>query len=58
LLAKAPEAVGKTLDFLNQEILRELNTLASKSRDLLSTREILEMKAQTEKIREQIQNVE
>jgi uncharacterized protein (TIGR00255 family) len=58
LLAAAPEAVGKTLDFLSQEILRELNTLASKSRDLLSTREILEMKAQTEKIREQVQNVE
>lgn len=58
LLAKAPESVGKTLDFLTQEILRELNTLASKSRDLLSTREILEMKAQTEKIREQVQNVE
>lgn len=58
LLAAPPEAVGKTLDFLSQEILRELNTLASKSRDLLSTREILEMKAQTEKIREQVQNVE
>jgi len=58
LLAKGPESVGKTLDFLTQEILRELNTLASKSRDLLSTREILDMKAQTEKIREQVQNVE
>jgi uncharacterized protein (TIGR00255 family) len=58
LLAAAPDAVGKTLDFLSQEILRELNTLASKSRDLVSTRDILEMKAQTEKIREQVQNVE
>jgi len=58
LLAQSPEAVGKTLDFLSQEILRELNTLASKSRDLVSTREILEMKAETEKIREQVQNVE
>ncbi len=58
LLAKAPESVGKTLDFLTQEILRELNTLASKSRDLVSTREILDMKAQIEKIREQVQNVE
>ncbi len=58
LLAKAPEAVGKTLDFLSQEILRELNTLGSKSRDLQSTREILDMKAQSEKIREQVQNVE
>ncbi len=58
LLAKPPEAVGKRLDFLAQEILRELNTLGSKSRDLASTREVLEMKAETEKIREQVQNVE
>ncbi len=58
LLARPPEAVGKTLDFLSQEILRELNTLGSKSRDLASTREILDMKAEVEKIREQIQNVE
>jgi uncharacterized protein (TIGR00255 family) len=58
LLANPPEAVGKRLDFLAQEILRELNTLGSKSRDLASTREVLEMKAETEKIREQVQNVE
>lgn len=58
LLARPPEAVGKTLDFLTQEILRELNTLGSKSRDLASTREVLDMKAEVEKIREQVQNVE
>jgi uncharacterized protein (TIGR00255 family) len=58
LLAKPSDAVGKTLDFLTQEILRELNTLGSKSRDLASTREILDMKAEVEKIREQVQNVE
>ncbi len=58
LLAKPSEAVGKTLDFLTQEILRELNTLGSKSRDLASTREVLDMKAEVEKIREQVQNVE
>lgn len=58
ILRKPKTAVGKTLDFLTQEILRELNTLASKSRDLASTREILEMKAETEKVREQVQNVE
>jgi uncharacterized protein (TIGR00255 family) len=58
LLARPPAAPGKTLDFLTQEILRELNTLGSKSRDLTSTREILDMKAETEKIREQVQNVE
>jgi uncharacterized protein (TIGR00255 family) len=58
LLAKPPDGVGKRLDFLAQEILRELNTLGSKSRDLATTREILEMKAETEKIREQVQNIE
>ena len=58
LIAKPPDGVGKRLDFLTQEILRELNTLGSKSRDLASTREVLEMKAETEKIREQVQNVE
>ena len=58
LLAKPPAGVGKTLDFLTQEILRELNTLGSKSRDLASTREVLDMKSETEKIREQVQNVE
>jgi len=58
ILRAADGSVGKKLDFLTQEILRELNTLGSKSRDLASTREVLEMKAQTEKIREQVQNVE
>ncbi len=58
LLSSPPAGVGKTLDFLTQEILRELNTLGSKSRDLASTREVLDMKAETEKIREQVQNVE
>ena len=58
LLENPPAGVGKTLDFLTQEILRELNTLGSKSRDLASTREVLDMKAETEKIREQVQNVE
>jgi uncharacterized protein (TIGR00255 family) len=58
ILGSAKGSVGKTLDFLTQEILRELNTLGSKSRDLQSTREILDMKAETEKIREQVQNIE
>jgi uncharacterized protein (TIGR00255 family) len=58
ILSNGNGSVGKTLDFLTQEILRELNTLGSKSRDLPSTREILDMKAETEKIREQVQNIE
>ncbi len=58
LLEKAGGPVGKKLDFLTQEILREINTLGAKARDLLSIREVLEMKAETEKIREQVQNLE
>jgi uncharacterized protein (TIGR00255 family) len=58
ILGRGDDAVGKKLDFLTQEILRELNTLGSKSRDLQSTREILDMKSETEKIREQVQNIE
>jgi uncharacterized protein (TIGR00255 family) len=58
LLASAHEPVGKKLDFLAQEILRELNTLGSKGRDLQIIREVLEMKSEIEKIREQVQNLE
>ncbi|HEX5133957.1 MAG TPA: YicC/YloC family endoribonuclease [Thermoanaerobaculia bacterium] len=58
LLASAREPVGKKLDFLAQEILRELNTLGSKGRDLQIIREVLEMKSEIEKIREQVQNLE
>ncbi len=58
LLTSAREPVGKKLDFLAQEILRELNTLGSKGRDLQTIREVLEMKSEIEKIREQVQNLE
>ena len=58
LLSSCDEPVGKKLDFLAQEILRELNTLGSKGRDLQIIREVLEMKSETEKIREQVQNLE
>lgn len=57
-LLEADDPVGKKLDFLTQEILRELNTLGSKARDLQLVREVLDMKSETEKIREQVQNVE
>jgi len=52
------EPVGKRLDFLLQEIHRETNTIASKSADLDMSRNALVLKAETEKIREQIQNLE
>jgi uncharacterized protein (TIGR00255 family) len=58
LLTSSREPAGKKLDFLAQEILRELNTLGSKGRDLQMIREVLEMKSEIEKIREQVQNLE
>ena len=44
--------------FAAQEILRELNTLGSKAKDLQLVRDVLDMKSETEKLREQVQNVE
>ena len=58
LVTQSSEPVGKRLDFLAQEILRELNTLGAKARDLRLIREVLEMKSEIEKVREQVQNVE
>lgn len=52
------EALGRKLDFLTQEINREVNTLASKASDSFIVRTAVEMKAEQEKMREQIQNVE
>lgn len=52
------EPVGKRLDFLCQEILREANTIASKANDLRITQTIVEVKGVLEKMREQVQNVE
>jgi len=50
--------VGKALDFLTQEILRELNTIGAKARDTEAASSILAMKGALEKMREQIQNLE
>ncbi|MDR2654702.1 MAG: YicC family protein [Oscillospiraceae bacterium] len=51
-------AVGRKLDFLLQEMNREINTIASKSQDLDIARRVVELKAELEKIREQAQNIE
>jgi uncharacterized protein (TIGR00255 family) len=51
-------ALGKKLDFLSQELLREANTMGSKSPDAGLTQLVLELKAVIEKIKEQIQNLE
>ena len=52
------EAVGRKLDFIVQEMNREVNTIGSKAQDLNITKIVVDMKAEIEKIREQIQNIE
>jgi uncharacterized protein (TIGR00255 family) len=52
------ESVGKTLDFLLQEIGREVNTIGSKANDAEIAGHVVHMKAELERIREQVQNVE
>jgi uncharacterized protein (TIGR00255 family) len=55
---KAKEPVGRTLDFLAQEMNREINTIGSKANDSRISREVVIMKTELEKFREQAQNVE
>lgn len=52
------EPIGRELNFLAQEIQREANTLGSKLRDIGVTREVLKIKSELEKLREQAQNIE
>lgn len=51
-------AIGRKLDFLTQELNREANTTGSKCSDIAITRLVVDIKAEIEKIREQIQNIE
>jgi len=48
---------GRTLDFLVQELLREINTIGSKANDRLIAGEVIRFKAELERIREQVQNI-
>ena len=52
------EAIGRKCDFLIQEMFREINTVASKNNHLDMSRIVVDVKAELEKIREQIQNIE
>jgi uncharacterized protein (TIGR00255 family) len=52
------EPVGRMLDFLTQEMGREINTIGSKANDAQVSREVVAMKSELEKIREQVQNIE
>ncbi len=55
---RKPEPVGRTLDFITQEIYREFNTLGAKANDAEISQHVVTCKAEMEKIREQIQNIE
>jgi len=52
------EPVGRKMDFLSQELNREVNTMGSKSNDADLTRLVVAIKAELEKVREQVQNIE
>lgn len=55
---ESDEAVGRKTDFLVQEMNREANTIGSKAQDVTIARNVIDIKAEIEKIREQIQNIE
>jgi len=57
-LLNSDDAVGKKMDFIAQEMFREANTMAVKAADYYVSKEIIDIKSELEKIREQIQNIE
>ena len=57
-MLESGEPIGRKLDFLMQEMNREANTIGSKGNDLEQARTVVEIKAELEKIREQMQNIE
>jgi uncharacterized protein (TIGR00255 family) len=57
-LLEGNEPVGRKMDFLLQEIHREVNTVSSKANDAEISQRVVEMKSELEKIREQVQNIE
>jgi uncharacterized protein (TIGR00255 family) len=58
VLLQSDEAEGKKIDFLLQEMNREINTIGSKSNDTEITRQVIETKSELGKLREQAQNIE
>jgi uncharacterized protein (TIGR00255 family) len=57
-MIQGQEAVGRHLDFLLQEMVREVNTMGSKGNDSVISHEVVFMKGELEKLKEQVQNVE
>jgi len=58
LLKNETQPIGRKLDFFLQEIMREMNTTGSKCQDAYLSRQIIEAKAEIDRLREQVQNVE
>jgi uncharacterized protein (TIGR00255 family) len=58
LLFEGTEPVGRKMDFLLQEIHREVNTISAKANDAEISQRVVEIKSELEKIREQVQNIE
>ncbi|HQJ78347.1 MAG TPA: DUF1732 domain-containing protein, partial [Smithellaceae bacterium] len=57
-LLESDEAEGRKIDFLLQEMNREINTIGSKSSDVDISRQVIEVKSELGKLREQAQNIE
>ena len=57
-LFESPEPAGRTLDFLAQEMFREINTIGSKANQVRITNQVIQFKTVLERIREQVQNIE
>jgi uncharacterized protein (TIGR00255 family) len=57
-LLASSDAVGRSMDFLIQEMIREVNTIGSKSSDAEISRKVIDIKSELSRIREQVQNVE
>ena len=58
LMQTSLQSVGKTLEFITQELAREANTIASKSFDIEISRDVIEIKSELERIKEQLHNIE
>ena len=57
-MIESPEPIGRKIDFLIQEMNREINTTASKANSAGASQLVVDVKSEIEKIREQIQNIE
>jgi uncharacterized protein (TIGR00255 family) len=55
---RSDDSIGRKLDFIIQEMVRETNTIGSKSNDLYINERVILIKVEIEKMREQVQNVE